>query len=209
MKLIKGCSSFEETLKDSYYVQECAPENKQIKRKVFEDISKYVNNDCILASSSSTMPVSEFASGLERISQMIISHPVNPPYFVPLVEIVPSKETNDEVVKKTRKLMEEIGQSPVVLKKEVAGFAVNRLQYALLHQCWALAAEGIMSVEDVDKVMTEGLGRRYAFIGPLETAHLNAEGKFSFLPRITNSLSAFIYTVYHKKRSSSLIFVFL
>lgn len=76
----------------------------------------------------------------------------------------------------TRTIQERIGQSPVVLNKEVAGFALNRVQYAILNECWNLVEDGVLSVRDVDSVMSDGLGMRYAFLGPLETAHLNAQG---------------------------------
>lgn len=108
---------------------------------------------------------------------MIVSHPVNPPYYVPLVELVPAPWTKPEIVKTTRSLMEEIGQEPVSLTKEVEGFALNRIQYAILNETWRLVQDGILDVKDIDKVMSCGLGPRYAFMGPLETAHLNAEGK--------------------------------
>lgn len=80
---------------------------------------------------------------------------------------------------KARAIQEKIGQSPVVLNKEEAGFALNRIQYAILNECWNLIEDGVLSVQDVDAVMRDGLGMRYAFLGPLETAHLNAQGKIS------------------------------
>ena len=73
--------------------------------------------------------------------------------------------------------MEELGQKPVSLSRELPGFALNRIQYAILNECWHLVKEGVLNVADIDTVMTDGLGPRYAFLGPLETAHLNAEGK--------------------------------
>lgn len=72
--------------------------------------------------------------------------------------------------------MTEVGQKPVVLSREIEGFALNRIQYAILNESWRLIADGILSVEDIDSVMSDGLGMRYAFLGPMETAHLNAEG---------------------------------
>lgn len=139
--------------------------------------------------------------------KVIVSHPVNPPYYVPLVEIVPAPWTNPEIVLKTRQIMEEIGQAPVSLSREIEGFALNRIQYvfklneivftlfiidtdssiyfryAILNEVWRLVNDKILSVEDIDKVMSEGLGMRYAFLGALETAHLNAEGMKSYCER--------------------------
>lgn len=73
--------------------------------------------------------------------------------------------------------MSEAGQKPVMLTREIEGFAVNRIQYAILGECWRLLAEGILNVKDIDSVMSDGLGMRYAFLGPMETTHLNADGK--------------------------------
>jgi L-gulonate 3-dehydrogenase len=72
--------------------------------------------------------------------------------------------------------MTEVGQKPVVLSREIEGFALNRIQYAILNECWRLIADGVLDVKDIDSVMSDGLGMRYAFLGPMETAHLNAEG---------------------------------
>lgn len=77
--------------------------------------------------------------------------------------------------------MAEAGQKPVVLSREIEGFALNRIQYAILSECWRLIDAGILSVKDIDSVMSDGLGPRYAFLGPMETAHLNAEGRQFFL----------------------------
>lgn len=102
-------------------------------------MDKFVANESqILASSVSTIMPSIFTSDLKHRDQCIVAHPVNPPFYVPLVEIVPSQWTKPEVVDRTYNLMKELGQVPVRLKKEIAGFALNRLQYALLAECWRL-----------------------------------------------------------------------
>ena len=80
--------------------------------------------------------------------------------------------------------MQEVGQKPVVLSREIEGFALNRIQYAILCECWRLIDANILSVQDIDSVMSDGLGMRYAFLGPMETAHLNAEGNIPDLNRI-------------------------
>ena len=105
-----------------------------------------------------------------------MGHPVNPPYFIPLVEIIPTKWTDESIVKRTRSLFTQIGQKPVVIKKEVNGFIGNRIQYAVLSETYRLIADDVISVEDVDTVMADGFGLRWAFMGPWETAHLNATG---------------------------------
>ncbi|XP_030641857.1 lambda-crystallin homolog isoform X2 [Chanos chanos] len=109
---------------------------------------------------------------------------VNPPYYVRLVELVPHPETLPAVMDVTYTLMTEVGQAPVRLKKEIDGFALNRVQYAIIAESWRLVQDGVISVKDIDLVMSEGLGMRYAFIGPIETMHLNApDGLEDYLRR--------------------------
>lgn len=95
---------------------------------------------------------------------------------MPAVELVPSPWTDSGIVSKTIAILKEIGQKPVVCKKEIYGFALSRMQQAIINECWRLIQDDVMSVEDVDAVMSEGLGMRYAFLGVFETCHLNADG---------------------------------
>lgn len=115
---------------------------------------------------------------------------MNPPYYVPLVEIVPAPWTKPEVVTKTRAIMEEIGQKPVSLSRELEGFALNRIQYAIINEVWRLVVDGILDVKDIDSVMSDGLGMRYAFLGTLETCHLNAEGMANYCERYAKTIYA-------------------
>lgn len=86
--------------------------------------------------------------------------------------------------------MSEAGQKPVLLSREIEGFALNRIQYAILNECWHLINDDILSVKDIDSVMSDGLGMRYAFLGPMETAHLNAEGFLSYCERYSKTIHA-------------------
>lgn len=183
---IKVCLSIEETLNGVFFIQENVPEILEIKQNVFNTISltlKALNvpEDSsiapILSSSSSSMPASQISSQVTAFSsQCIVSHPVNPPTTIPLVEIVPSPLTSPLVVTRTMDLMKKIGQSPVLVKKEVKGFALNRLQYALLAEAFRLVEDGVCSPEDVDLVVSQGLGRRWVFMGPFQTIDMNAPG---------------------------------
>lgn len=181
--LISKCLTLADCVKDCIHVQECVFEDVELKKKVFKDLDAVASNVVVLCSSTSCFPASSFSEGLVHKSQVIVGHPVNPPYYVPLVELVPAPWTDPSVLDRTRKLMIEIGQKPVVLKKEVPGFALNRIQYALINECWRMVQDGIMSIEDVDTSMCEGLGLRYAFIGPFETCHLNADGMLDYCKR--------------------------
>ncbi|OWF45012.1 lambda-crystallin homolog [Mizuhopecten yessoensis] len=181
--LVSTSSSLSECLSDAFYVQECVPENLELKKKVFKEMDTMANKDMILASSSSCLCASMFTEGLTHKSNMLVAHPINPPYFIPLVELVPAPWTNQELVTRVRTLMEEIGQSPITLRRESLGFALNRIQYAAINESWNMYQSGLLSAEDIDRVCHDGLGLRYAFIGPLETMHLNANGIADYCER--------------------------
>lgn len=113
------------------------------------------------------------------------------------MEIVPAPWTKPEIAVKTRQIMEEIGQKPISLTREIEGFALNRIQYCILNEVWRLVGDGILDVKDIDSVMTDGLGMRYAFLGPLETTHLNAEGISNYTDRYSKSIYEVKYFSYY------------
>lgn len=167
---IRGSHNLKEAVTGALFLQECIPEVLDMKKKLYGDLDAVVGSSTIISSSTSTFMPSLFSKDLKHRDQVLVSHPVNPPYYVPLVEIVPAPWTKPEYTVKTRELMSEIGQKPVTLSREIEGFALNRIQYAILNETWRLVADGILSVKDIDSVMSDGLGMRYAFLGPLETA---------------------------------------
>lgn len=105
----------------------------------------------IIASSSSGLPSSTFVTECANPSRILIGHPFNPPHLIPLVEIVPNAHTSEEVIERTRAFYLALGKSPVLLRKEAKGFAANRLQAALLRECYSLVKEGVCTVEDVSE----------------------------------------------------------
>ncbi|KAJ8315286.1 hypothetical protein KUTeg_007436 [Tegillarca granosa] len=175
-KRIEGTNDITECAKGAFFVIECVPERIELKTGVHAKIDPVVSDTTIIASSASALIPSKISQNLKHRNRFIVVHPTNPPFYAPLVELVPSPWADSDVVPKTKALVEEIGQSPVVLKKEKEGFVLNRIQYSIIKECFNLVKDDIISVEDVDKVMSEGLGRRYAFIGQMETDYLNADG---------------------------------
>lgn len=194
--LLSSYDDLGQALEGAFFVQECVFEQLEVKQGIFEDIEKLVGINVILSSSTSCLVPSSVFSKVNNKSRCLVSHPVNPPYYVKLVELVPHPETAMVVMDTTHALMTKVGQAPVLLKKEIDGFAVNRVQAAIIAESWRLVKDGIISVKDIDLVMSEGLGMRYAFIGPMETIHLNApEGVEDYMRRygegITRLLNSF------------------
>jgi 3-hydroxyacyl-CoA dehydrogenase len=157
-------------------VLEQVPEKPDLKREVFAELDRLARQDAVLASSSSSIPASVFAEGLAGRARCLVAHPGNPPFLIPVVEIVPAPFTAPEAVERVRALMEQAGQIPVLLGREVRGFVYNRLQGAMLREAYCLLRDGVISVADLDRIVTHGLGMRYSVIGPFETSDLNYRG---------------------------------
>merc|ERR1712136_352387 len=126
-KLVATSEDLTTALDGVSFVQECVPENLDLKKKVFAELDSIALENVILSSSSSCLYPSLFTKDLAHKERCIVSHPVNPPSLVPLVEVVPSPHTSENVVQQTLSLMKDIGQAPVLVKKEVSGFLLNRL----------------------------------------------------------------------------------
>ena len=165
-----------EALDGAAYAQESVFERADVKTKFYAEIDKVAGADLIVGSSSSGIPASVFTEGLDCAARCLIAHPINPPYVIPLVEVVPAPWTADAAVQTCWDLMLDVDMAPVRLTREVDGFIANRLQAALLWEAFRLLEAGIATAEDIDKTISEGLGRRWTFIGPFETIDLNAPG---------------------------------
>src|ERR1700684_3802418 len=161
---------------DVDYVQESVFERIPEKREVSEAIGALIRDDAVVGSSSSGIPASAFTQDAPHRERFLIAHPVNPPHLVPLVELAPAPWTAPDVVPLLRREMERFGQMPIVVRREIEGFVLNRLQGALLNEAWALYEAGIASAEDIDRTVAHGLGLRWSFMGPFETIDLNAPG---------------------------------
>ena len=165
-----------ETLDGAIYVQESVLERVDVKTAVMSEIDAVVGPDTWIGSSSSGFGASLYTGHVACRSRCLVAHPVNPPYLAPIVELVPAPWTAPETVKGVRALMERVGQSPVEMTREAEGFILNRLQGVLLMEAWRLVEQGLATVEDIDKTVSQGLGLRWAFMGPFETIDLNAPG---------------------------------
>lgn len=171
---ISSATDLKEALKGAVHAQECVPEVLEHKIKIFAELDAAADPSTVLASSTSNIPSSKFTENLNNRQRCLVAHPINPPYAIPLVEICPAPWTTPELVQQTRALMEQAGQAPIVLYKEVNGFVLNRMQYALMAEAFRMVEDGVASPEDIDTAVTHGLGLRWSFMGPFQTIDLNA-----------------------------------
>ena len=158
------------------YVQECGPENLELKRELFTKLAGLTNPDVILASSSSALRTSEFASGIASNARCLVVHPGNPPYLISVAEVVPADFTSNESVEVCKKLLIRVGIIPIQVNNEPQGFVFNRLQGAILREAYCLVRDGVISPTDLDLIVTEGLGKRWSIVGPFATSALNVRG---------------------------------
>jgi L-gulonate 3-dehydrogenase len=173
---VRVAATLEEALDGAALAQENGPERLDLKRALFARLDAIAAPATILASSSSALLASAFSGGLPGARRCLVAHPVNPPHLVPVVELCPSPETAGEVMDRAEATYREVGQVPVRLGREIEGFVLNRLQAVLLAEALRLVEGGICTVAGLDDTVKHGLGRRWAFMGPLETISLNAPG---------------------------------
>jgi 3-hydroxyacyl-CoA dehydrogenase len=158
------------------WVQECVVEDLGVKRELFALLDTLAGADTVLASSTSMIACSRWADGLAGRHRCVVVHPGNPPYLLPVAEIVPAPFTSEQTVARAREVLTQAGMTAVLVHGEPEGFVFNRLQGALLREAYCLVRDGVASPEDVDRVVAEGLGRRWAVIGPFATVQLNTRG---------------------------------
>ena len=169
---VTGYSDLATAVKDADVVIEAAPEKLELKRSIFADLVRLAPKEAILASNTSVIPIGDIAQGLPTAERIIGTHWWNPPFLVPLVEVVGTSQTRADVVSQMIDLLAAVGKTPVHVKKDVAGFVGNRLQHALWREAIAIVAEGIADARTVDTVVKASFGRRLAVLGPLENADL-------------------------------------
>ncbi len=159
-------------LREADYVVEAVLEDLPLKQKLFAEIERHVRPDTILASNTSVIPITSIMQGLKRRERALGTHWWNPPFLVPLVEVIQTEWTSPEAIDFTMKLHADAGKEPAHVKKDVPGFIGNRLQHALWREAIALVENGICDAETVDSVIKAAFGRRLAVLGPLENADM-------------------------------------
>ena len=178
-KAARACASRDlaDALAGVGHVQENTPEIVETKRAIFAELDRLAAPDAILASSTSTIVASLFTEPLRGRHRCLVAHPVNPPHLVPVVELVGAPWTAAETIAAAKATYEAVGQVPIVVKKEIDGFILNRLQAVLLSEAFRLVEDGYVTPQDLDKTIKDGLGLRWSFMGPFETIELNAPGR--------------------------------
>ena len=164
--------SMEDLVSDADLVQESVAERYDVKKKVLGELEQFASCECIFASSSSGLLVSEMQKEMKHPERFLIAHPFNPPHLIPLVELVPGKKTNHDLINFMADFFEKLGKTPVILKKEIPGHIANRLQAAVWREAIQLAIDGVASVEDIDKAICAGPGLRWALMGQHMIFHL-------------------------------------
>ena len=165
---LKVCETEAEAVRGAEFVVEAVSEDLEVKRQLFSRIEPLVSTETILASNTSSFPVTQLSDGLHCPERALITHWFNPPHIVPLVEVVPGERTGASTVLATLTLLSQVGKSPVRLKKEVPGFLVNRIQVAMLREILDLLDQGVADAEELDRAVKASIGLRLAAIGPLE-----------------------------------------
>jgi L-gulonate 3-dehydrogenase len=176
MARISAAKSLADAVSSSDYVQENSPERLEIKKLVFSDLDQVLPAHTVIGSSTSAILPSLFTGHVTCKERCVVVHPLNPPHLIPAVEVVPAPWTTKATVEFARDLLIEVGQRPIVMTREIEGFLMNRLQGAVLEECFRLVEAGLVSPADIDTGIRDGLALRWSFMGPFETSDLNAPG---------------------------------
>ena len=166
-------NSIKDAVKDADLIQENAPENLNIKKKIVKEISKWAKPNAIIASSSSGLLPTKIQQSCKLPERFLIAHPFNPVYLLPLVELVKGKKTKIKFIKKSKIFYQSIDMYPLILKKEVEGYLSDRLQESMWRESLHILNEDLASSDDLDKAIIHGPGLRWALMGNFLTFHLD------------------------------------
>jgi len=171
---ISGATSLANAVKDVRFIQENIVERAEPKQKLFAEVERLAPVGAIISSSTSAIMPSIIFGALATRQRCLVSHPLNPPHLAPIVELCGGDFTSPGTIAVARDFMASCGMSPIVVKREIEGFILNRLQLAVLNEAFRLIAQDYVSAEDLDKTIKDGLALRWSFMGPIETIDLNA-----------------------------------
>ena len=161
-----------ETVEDADIVIENVYEDLDLKRQIFKEIDTWAPERAVLVSGTSTLALSDLASATNRPDKVVLANYANPPHLVPSVEVLRNEMTSDKSVEIVCELLKRVGKRPVVIQREVPGFVANRLQMALTREALSLVEKGVVSPQDIDTIMKNGIGRRWAVAGVFEVWEL-------------------------------------
>jgi 3-hydroxyacyl-CoA dehydrogenase len=164
--------SVEEGVKGSSIIQESGPEDPKFKMQLWHAVEKHAPLDALLWTSTSGIPASVQIGQMQDKSRLLVVHPFNPPHILPLLEIVPSPYTSQKNITRTMDFWKGVGREPILLAKEVTGFVAGRLAWALLREAIHLVDQGIVTVEQLDRIMETSMGPRWAYAGPFKSFHV-------------------------------------
>ena len=181
MDRIKVVDSMEELGASAEYILEAVTEDIDIKKAAFAELDQVCGPDVIFASNTSALSPTELGSATNRPEKVVVTHFFIPPYLLPLVEVVPGEKTDPTTVDLAARICESIGKTAIRLSREVQGFVVNRLQFAMFREALSLVQNGIVSPEDVDKATTMSWGNRLGVFGPFKIADIAGLDTYDFV----------------------------
>lgn len=186
---IRSAESLAEVLTGVAFVQESIVERAEPKQALFAEVERIAPADAIISSSTSAIMPSIIFGALATRQRCLVAHPMNPPHLAPIVELCGAHFTSPDVIARSREFMAGCGMSPIVVKREIEGFILNRLQLAVLNESFRLIAGDYVTAGDLDKTFKDGLALRWSFMGPIETIDLNApDGVADYLDRYGSTI---------------------
>ena len=196
MNRLSFTTDYESALKDTDFVIESVVEKMDVKKVVWQEVEKYVSDQTVLATNTSGLSPTEIQSVLNKPDRFVVAHFWNPAQLMPLVEVVPGKQTSTSTVNDTVALMNHIDKHAVPLTKESLGFVGNRIQLAVLREAFHIVNEQIATPEAVDDIIKYSLGRRWSLVGPIASADLGGLDVF-------NNISSYLYDDLSAQRGST------
>ena len=174
LRELQRATFFSEAIQDADWVIEAIQEDVGAKQKLFVAIEGVVSDDALISSSSSGLAPSEIFGRMRRLDRCLVTHPLNPPELIPLVEVVPEARTSPASITRAVDYLRTLGRFPIVLKKAIPGYVVGRISAAVWRECIDLVLQGIISVDDLDRAVSLGPAIGWAAAGPHLTYHLAA-----------------------------------